>query len=106
MMSQGQTLEQAETMLAATRASSATTPLWCGECGPHNAGGLPNVTDTFMSSFYYADALAGLAKLGLAQFGRQALVGGNYALLQEHTFAPNPVYFKAALSPCLSGLPG
>ena len=50
--SQGQTLEQAETMLAATRASSATTPLWCGECGPHNAGGLPNVTDTFMSSFW------------------------------------------------------
>ena len=50
--SQGQTLEQAETMLAATRASSATTPLWCGECGPHNAGGLPNVTDTFTSSFW------------------------------------------------------
>ena len=50
--SQGQTLEQAETMLAATRASSPTTPLWCGECGPHNAGGLPNVTDTFMSSFW------------------------------------------------------
>ena len=36
-------------------------------------------------------ALAGLAKLGLAQFGRQALVGGNYALLQERTFTPNPV---------------
>eukprot|EP01051_Picozoa_sp_SAG22_P013098 SAG22_NODE_1431_length_4441_cov_1.510134_3_plen_179_part_00 len=53
----GQTLSQAETMLRETRKHSATAPLWCGECGPHNAGGLPNVTDTFMSSFWYADAL-------------------------------------------------
>ena len=32
----------------------------------------------------------GQATFGLAQFGRQALVGGNYGLLQEHSFEPNP----------------
>jgi heparanase 1 len=56
---------------------------------------LPNITDTFMSSFWYADALGGLARLGLAQFGRQALVGGNYGLLQEHTYEPNPDLYAA-----------
>jgi hypothetical protein len=27
---------------------------------------------------------------GLAQFGRQALVGGSYGLLREGSFEPNP----------------
>ena len=91
----GQTMQQAQAMLAETRKHSRTAPLWCGECGPHNAGGLANTTDTFMSSFWFSDALAGLAKFGLSQFGRQALVGGNYGLLQEHTFHPNPDLYLA-----------
>ena len=48
----GQTMVQARAMLRETRKHSAGVGLWCGECGPHNAGGLPNVTDTFMSSFW------------------------------------------------------
>lgn len=91
----GQTRTQAERMLQETRKHSPSAQVWCGECGPHNAGGLPNITDRFISSFYYADALGGLAKLGLAQFGRQALVGGNYGLLQEQTYEPNPDLYTA-----------
>jgi len=33
-----QTLVQAENMLQESRKHSATVPLWCGECGPHNQG--------------------------------------------------------------------
>jgi heparanase 1 len=98
-----QTMQQARVMLAETRKHSATAALWCGECGPHNAGGLANTTDTFLSSFWYADALAGLAKLGLSQFGRQALVGGNYGLLQEHTYEPNPDLYLAIVWKQLMG---
>lgn len=65
-----------------TLAREAAVPLWCGECGPHNGGGLANVTDRVLSSFWYLDALAGLAKAGLQQFGRQALAGSHYGLLQ------------------------
>ena len=99
----GQTLAQAQTMLAETRKHSNSAQLWCGECGPHNAGGLANLTDRFLSSFQYADALGGLAKLGLAQFGRQALVGSNYGLLREYTYEPNPDFYTAVAFSQLMG---
>merc|ERR1712232_1503316 len=57
-----QTLAQAENMLRESRKYSSTIGLWCGECGPHNTGGVENITDRFISSFWYADALGGLAK--------------------------------------------
>jgi heparanase 1 len=39
------------------------------------------------------DALGELARMGLAQFGRQALAGSHYGLLQETTHTPNPDYW-------------
>jgi hypothetical protein len=90
-----QTRDQAAHMLRAARAVDPRTPLWCGECGPHNGGGLENVTDRFISSFYYADALGGLAQLGLEQMGRQTLVGSYYGLLDMQTFGPFPDFFTA-----------
>jgi heparanase 1 len=112
-----QTASQAVTMLSETRLHSATAGLWCGECGPHNHGGLENVTDRFVSSFWYADALGGLARAGLVQFGRQALIGGNYGLLRtipktstkgasakgSSRFLPNPDYYTAVLWKRLMG---
>ena len=88
-----QTLEQAEAMREMTRWTSPTAEMWCGECGPHNGGGLPGVTDTMTSSFWYMDALGGLAKAGYSQHGRQALVGSHYGLLEETTHTPNPDYW-------------
>eukprot|EP00051_Salpingoeca_urceolata_P034979 m.27574 g.27574 ORF g.27574 m.27574 type:complete len:516 (+) comp8574_c0_seq2:47-1594(+) len=109
-----QTLLQARAMLAAVRSVSATTPLWCGECGPHNGGGVKNVTDRFISSLWYNDALGTLAAIGFKQFGRQAVVGAHYALL-DASLQPNPDLYVAVLwkqfmgpvvlNASLSGLP-
>eukprot|EP00935_MAST-01C_sp_MAST-1C-sp1_P000367 g367.t1 len=110
-----QTARQAATMLSETRLHSQTVGLWCGECGPHNHGGLENVTDRFISSFWYADALGGLARAGLVEFGRQALLGSNYGLLRAvpksanslaraaPAFEPNPDFFTAVLWQRLMG---
>ena len=96
-----QTGVQARGMLAAMAAAAkknasalhSSWRLWCGECGPHNEGGLANKTDRFLSSFWYADALGGLARLGLAEFGRQSLAGAKYEILNQTTFAPNPDFY-------------
>ena len=87
-----ETLEQATDMREMTRSHSATVPLWCGECGPHNGGGGGPKTgaDKAVSSFWYLDALGGMAMAGFEQHGRQALVGSHYGLLQETTHIPNP----------------
>jgi len=69
--------------------------LWCGECGPHNGGGRPGLTDTALSSFWFFDALLGLPSLGVSRFNRQTLSGGNYGLLKTGSFLPNPDYFVA-----------
>ncbi|EDQ84766.1 uncharacterized protein MONBRDRAFT_29948 [Monosiga brevicollis MX1] len=96
-----QTLVQAQAM--STMARTAGVPLWCGECGPHNGGGIANVTDRVFSSFWYLDALGGLARLGLWEFGRQALVGSHYGLLELGTHFPNPDAFVAILFNRLMG---
>ena len=91
-----QTRIQAAAMLDMTRRHDAGgfgTRLWCGECGPHNGGGIRNVTDRATSSFWYIDALGRLARMGLQQHGRQALEGSHYGLLQLGTHRPNPDYW-------------
>ena len=93
-----QTRRQHAALSAATRRRDPTKQVWCGECGPHNGGGLANVTDTFASIFWYADALGSLAAQGAPEFGRQALLGGNYALLDAaRGYAPNPDFYVAQL---------
>lgn len=98
-----QTLRQAKAMMAETRKYSATAMMFCGECGPHNGGGLPNVTDRAISSFWYADALGSLAALGYKEMGRQSLVGANYGLLHVTSHLPNPDFYIAALWTKLMG---
>lgn len=91
----------AETAVQASgiRAMLDTTnplPLWCGECGPHNGGGLPNITTRAISSFWYTAALHSLPLLGVhAGFNRQTLSGGSYSLLANDDFSPHPDYFAA-----------
>ena len=67
-------LHQAVALKSELRKRSSTMPLWLGESGPHNHGGIQNVTDRFISSLWYADALGKLASIGVSEFGRQALV--------------------------------
>lgn len=81
-------------------------PLWLGEGGPHNGGGLFNRTNRFLDSFFYLHAFGVLARHGHQVFARQTLVGGNYELLRcsagqtEGTgcdFEPRPDFWVAAL---------
>jgi heparanase 1 len=87
-----------------TPPAGTPTPLWCGECGPHNFGGIANKTDRFFSSLWYIDALGGLASSGVHEFGRQSLVGSHYALVDyDRGFAPNPDYWVALMWTKLMG---
>lgn len=56
--------------------------------------GHDNVTDRFVSSFYYVDDLAGLAQIGIKAQFRQAFVGGWYSLLErDESREPNSDYY-------------
>ena len=93
-----QTLRQVLALKEEIRKHSEAIPIWAGEVGPHNEGGLLNVTDRYMSSLWFADALGKLASVGVSEFGRQALVGAYYGLLDvTNNFSPNPDYFVALM---------
>lgn len=97
-----QTKRQVEAILRTARAVDPDARVWCGECGPHNQGGVANVTDGPLDGFWYVDALGSLATLGVAEFGRQALVGSHYGLLDE-TFEPRPDFYVLLLWKRLMG---
>jgi hypothetical protein len=67
--------------------------VWVGESADHSGGGIPGLTDTFRSSFYYAWQLGALPLHGVELVARQTLSGGDYELLQRTNFAPNPDYY-------------
>jgi heparanase 1 len=70
--------------------------VWSGESADHSGGGIPGLTDTFRSSFYYATQIGSLPAYGVELMARQCLSGGDYELLQRFanaSFAPNPDYF-------------
>ena len=55
--------------------------LWIGEGGGAYGSGQDGSTNSFMSTFWYGDSLGTMAVQGHDAMCRQALVGGNYALL-------------------------
>ncbi|GAB4829071.1 hypothetical protein Ancab_018733 [Ancistrocladus abbreviatus] len=66
---------------------------WVGEAGgAYNSGG-KDVSDTFAYGFWYLDQLGMTATFNHKVYCRQALIGGNYALLNTTTFIPNPDYY-------------
>jgi len=82
--------------LASLRALAASSGVTCGECGPHNEGGL---TVAVASSYWYLDVLGRAARLGTLEFGRQAFLGANYGLLDNDPgsyAAPNSDFWVAA----------
>ncbi|XP_073294170.1 heparanase-like protein 2 isoform X2 [Primulina huaijiensis] len=70
---------------------------WVGEAGgAYNSGG-KDVSHTFANGFWYLDQLGMTSTFNHKVFCRQALIGGNYALLNTTTFIPNPDYYGALL---------
>lgn len=73
------------------------TGAWVGEAGgAYNSGG-KDVSHTFADGFWYLDQLGMTSTFDHKVFCRQALIGGNYALLNTTTFIPNPDYYGALL---------
>ena len=70
--------------VAAAHASlgSAGTAVWVPELGGAYNSGRPRVTDSFVSSFWYLDALGVLALAGTRVVCRQTLLGGSYGLVE------------------------
>jgi heparanase 1 len=66
---------------------------WLGEGADHSGGGIPGLTDTFRSSFYYASLVGAAPLAGVELMARQCLNGGDYELLQRGSFAPNPDFW-------------
>ncbi|KAL2546697.1 Heparanase-like protein 2 [Forsythia ovata] len=76
---------------------------WVGEAGgAYNSGG-KDVSHTFANGFWYLDQLGMTSTFNHKVFCRQALIGGNYALLNTTTFIPNPDYYGALLFHRLMG---
>ncbi|CAK9142393.1 unnamed protein product [Ilex paraguariensis] len=70
---------------------------WVGEAGgAYNSGG-KDVSHTFVNGFWYLDQLGMTSTFNYKVYCRQALIGGNYALLNTTTFIPNPDHYGALL---------
>ena len=79
-----------------TTSTISNLQAWSGEGADHSGGGIPGLTDTFRSSFYYATQIGSLPANGVELMARQCLSGGDYELLQRFSnasFAPNPDFF-------------
>lgn len=68
---------------------------WVGESSNVWTGGLPNISNVFLDSFYYALQLSVMSSNGVPVVIRQDLIGGNYDLIDHHTLTPNPSYWIA-----------
>ncbi|XP_065843791.1 uncharacterized protein [Oscarella lobularis] len=77
---------------------------WVGETAAAWHSGRNGTTNTFLSGFWYLDALASVASQNQKAFCRQTLVGGNYELLNKNTTDPYPDYFTALLFKRLMGM--
>ena len=72
---------------------------WAGETAETGGGGVPGLTDSFTSTLYYAWQLGTLPLQGVELSARQALVGGDYELINHHgaELQPNADFWLIAL---------
>jgi heparanase 1 len=71
--------------------------VWLGETGHAQCGGAPGISDRFVSSFWWLDQLARLARGGQRVVVRQTLVGSRYGLLREGSLDPTPDWFASLI---------
>eukprot|EP01060_Flectonema_neradi_P009029 TRINITY_DN1645_c0_g1_i1.p1 TRINITY_DN1645_c0_g1~~TRINITY_DN1645_c0_g1_i1.p1 ORF type:complete len:479 (+),score=92.04 TRINITY_DN1645_c0_g1_i1:60-1496(+) len=77
--------------------SSGKMQAWMGESGGCSNSGHNGTSNRFMDAFWYIDSLGGLAAAGQKVFCRQALIGGNYELIDHRNMEPNPDFYGALL---------
>ena len=75
---------------------AAGKPLWVTETAESACGGNPWAS-TFLDTFRYLDQLGRLAKGGVQVVMHNTLAASDYALLDDHTYAPRPNYWAALL---------
>ena len=75
---------------------AAGKPLWVTETAKSACGGNPWAS-TFLDTFRYLDQLGRLAKGGVQVVMHNTLAASDYALLDDHTYAPRPNYWAALL---------
>lgn len=71
--------------------------LWTGETGSAQCGGQPFLSDRWASSFWWLDQLGQGARLGQKVMVRQALIGGDYGLLDRLTRKPRADFWSSWL---------
>jgi len=71
--------------------------LWTGETGSAQCGGQPYRSDRWVSGFWWADQLGQGARMGQSVMVRQALVGGDYGLIDRLALKPRPDYWVSWL---------
>eukprot|EP00051_Salpingoeca_urceolata_P001788 m.44110 g.44110 ORF g.44110 m.44110 type:complete len:306 (-) comp11679_c1_seq1:150-1067(-) len=73
------------------------TSLQVGEIAAAWHSGRENVTNAWVSSFWYADALGSMSTHNHTGFCRQCLLGGHYGMLRRDTYLPNPDFYLGML---------
>ncbi len=71
--------------------------LWTGETGSAQCGGQPELSDRWVSSFWWADQLGMGARLGQKVMVRQSLIGGDYGMIARLTLKPRPDFWVSWL---------
>ncbi|CAD5122140.1 DgyrCDS10588 [Dimorphilus gyrociliatus] len=77
-------------------------PIWITETSSAYGGGAPGLSDSFIAGFLWMEKLGMAAKLGVKKLFRQAIYGGNYALLDKK-LNPLPDYWLTLLFKRLVG---
>jgi hypothetical protein len=73
---------------------SPSSKLWMTETGSAQCGGEKNNSDTFVDCFWWLDELGILSQTHEVVV-RQSLIGGDYGLIDDSTFEPNPDYWAS-----------
>lgn len=71
--------------------------VWLSETGSALFGGEAGVSDRFVGSLWWLDHLGGMAAAGMGGVVRQALVGGEYGLLEQEGLRPRPDFWCSLL---------
>jgi heparanase 1 len=77
--------------------------IWLTEIGNAMYGGEPRLSQSFISSLWWLDALGTLAINGTEKVFRQTLIGSDYGLINEQDYRPNADYFASLLWKALMG---